>query len=634
MEKFENGAEMRLEMFVFTDTTYRFSEGVDELCRAYAKNIADHDVTLVFNEGSDSLKVCYDCRSLTIDGMLPIHFFRGLSTFLMKTSEADKPFTVTEEIHFDSLGAMLDCSRNAVLSVSMVKEYLRFLSAAGMNLLMLYTEDTYEVEDYPYFGAYRGRYTHKELKEIDDYAFALGIEVVPCIQTLAHLRCALRWPAMDELSDTNDILYVSSPKVAKFLESIITAASAPFRSRRIHLGMDEAHYLGLGRYLLENGYKSRLELMTMHLEQVQSICDKLGLESMVWSDMFFRVHSPSDEYYSIPEGLDLAGYKLPSEHLHLAFWDYYHSDTNIYERFLKLHKQMDSGCYFAGGGWVWNGLAPNMKKAFVTTDAGISACKRINLRNAFCTMWQDNGAETPHMAGYPAILYFAEGGYADAVNKELLSQKLKFLTGIDLESYTLMSRLDNHPSVTDENLTANPSKYCLYQDVLGGLFDLQIKNFSLGEYYNGLALEFDNIDNQNLLVKYYRRLAHALAKKADLGNRIYDAYHSGDKALLREIASTDIPGCIEEISALHKLREELWFRENKAFGYEVLDIRFGGVKARLSSAARRLLMFADNKIDSIEELEEPRLKYLPGSDALVGCNFWEKIVSACVVAGV
>jgi len=40
---------------------------------------------------------------------------------------------------------MLDCSRNAVFTVEKVKFLIRTLAKLGMNVLMPYTEDTYEV---------------------------------------------------------------------------------------------------------------------------------------------------------------------------------------------------------------------------------------------------------------------------------------------------------------------------------------------------------------------------------------------------------------------------------------------------------------------------------------------------------
>lgn len=62
---------------------------------------------------------------------------------------------------------MPDCSRNAVLNVEGAKLLIRHLAVMGFNALMLYTEDTYEIEGYPYFGYMRGRFTKAELKELD-----------------------------------------------------------------------------------------------------------------------------------------------------------------------------------------------------------------------------------------------------------------------------------------------------------------------------------------------------------------------------------------------------------------------------------------------------------------------------------
>ena len=68
--------------------------------------------------------------------------------------------------------AMLDCSRNGVIKVNRVKEYIDLLAKFGYNALELYTEDTFELEGEPYFGFMRGGYTKKELKELDAYALS------------------------------------------------------------------------------------------------------------------------------------------------------------------------------------------------------------------------------------------------------------------------------------------------------------------------------------------------------------------------------------------------------------------------------------------------------------------------------
>ena len=67
------------------------------------------------------------------------------------------------------LGVMIDCSRNAVMKPEVVKEYAALIKKMGYNTLLLYTEDTYEIPQRPYFGHLRGKYTKEELKDIDSY---------------------------------------------------------------------------------------------------------------------------------------------------------------------------------------------------------------------------------------------------------------------------------------------------------------------------------------------------------------------------------------------------------------------------------------------------------------------------------
>src|SRR5699024_12703966 len=75
---------------------------------------------------------------------------------------------------------------------------------------MLYMEDTYEVKGEPYFGYMRGRYSQQELKQYDDYANQFGIELIPCIQTLAHLEEFLKWDAAFKYKDTRGALLLES----------------------------------------------------------------------------------------------------------------------------------------------------------------------------------------------------------------------------------------------------------------------------------------------------------------------------------------------------------------------------------------------------------------------------------------
>ena len=162
---------------------------------------------------------------------------------------------------FQHFGVMLDCSRNAVLTVDTVKKWIDILQKMGYNVLELYTEDTYEVEGEPYFGYLRGRYSGAEIREMDAYAAAHGIELIPCIQTLAHFTNPLKLPRFAEITDVNDILLIDEQKTYEFLDRIFASLAKNFTSRNVHIGMDEAHMAGLGKHLDRYGYCDRFELL-------------------------------------------------------------------------------------------------------------------------------------------------------------------------------------------------------------------------------------------------------------------------------------------------------------------------------------------------------------------------------------
>ena len=197
-------------------------------------------------------------------------FFRGLTMLAARFDE--RPFRVRETPSLDLLGAMLDCSRNAVPTMAAAKTFLRRLSRMGYNVVLLYTEDTYEVAGRPYFGYLRGRFSQAELRELDQYADALGIEMIPCIQTLGHMARALRWPCMEDVRDTDDVLLLDEEKTYALIEEMIVSASRPFATRRIHIGMDEAYGLGRGKYMDRHGYVPQSELMQKHLARIGAGC--------------------------------------------------------------------------------------------------------------------------------------------------------------------------------------------------------------------------------------------------------------------------------------------------------------------------------------------------------------------------
>lgn len=57
-----------------------------------------------------------------------------------------------------------------------------------------------------------------ELREIDDFAYALGIEVVPCFEFYGHMEKYLIWPEAGPIRDTASVLLAREDATFEFLE--------------------------------------------------------------------------------------------------------------------------------------------------------------------------------------------------------------------------------------------------------------------------------------------------------------------------------------------------------------------------------------------------------------------------------
>ena len=349
----------------------------------------------------DHLGVVCDGKTVTITWAEPIQFYRALSLIPLDLSACD----IHEEPAFQTVGVMFDCSRNAVIAPEALKGFLRKMALQGLNLGMMYTEDTYEVPEQPFFGYKRGRYTYDELKALDDYAYMLGIELIPCIQTLGHLDRVMRWPAYYHVRENGEIIEPDREESYEILEQMIRAAAAPYRSKRIHLGMDEAWGLGSGAHLIHHGYENPNFIMKRHLKRLLDICEKYGLNAMMWSDMYFQAdglnyHSEKDPS---PEAIAAVDKRIT-----LVYWDYYQSKVEMYDDAIRKHGLFDAPMVFAGGIWTWVGPAPAYPTTIPNTIAALASCRKHRVPLVFATCWGDGGQECNMTAALLGMQIYGE----------------------------------------------------------------------------------------------------------------------------------------------------------------------------------------------------------------------------------
>lgn len=541
-----------------------------------------------------------------------VELFRGLA-LLAEHSEQEQ-YGISQKSCFRMNGVMLDCSRNGVVNMKTAKQMLRYMAFMGLDMLMLYTEDTYEIPEYPYFGYMRGRYTVSEIQELDAYAASLGIELIPCIQTLAHLSATLRWSCFDGIKDNDDILLCGEEKTYEFIEAMIRACRASYKTNRIHIGMDEAFMLGLGQYRVKNGIQNRDEIFCKHLDRVNEICKKYDFRPMIWSDMFFRIAFGGD--YAPDGEISSEVISMVPSNVDLVYWDYYRHEKDAYCAALESHKKFHNPIMFAGGSWRWTGYVPHTVKSLEATKAALYACIEKGIDQVFCTAWGDGGNETPIFVILPTLQLYAEMGYQGDISDAALRKRLMACTGENWDDYLLLDKPDM-PDGKYRRIETNPSRYLLYMDVLAGVFEKHTED-CYKEYYAQYAKELaeaaERSPNHRYMFDLEAKLCSLLALKSCVGADAYRAYQAGDKHTLFQISNEVLPEILVRLEDFRSSVEVRWMTEYKTSGYDVLDFRLGGVAARVKTAIRRINQYVTGELDKLEELEYERLSFNGLSD--------------------
>lgn len=540
--------------------------------------------------------------------------FRAL-TLLKQFGNAD--FEYSEPVEFETCGAMFDGSQaSSLMNIRSCKKMMLYLASMGYNMMMLYCEDCYDIYGEPYFGNMRPRYSHSDFKTLDDYAYSLGIELVPCIQTLGHLTEAIKRPPYADMSDRPDILMVGDEKVYELIDKMINTMSVCFRSNRIHLGLDEAWELGLGNYLKKNGYQPQSEIMTEHLRRVCEIAAKYNMRPMMWNDMFFRGKSKNNEYYDESVHFSQEDKKLVPSGMDIIYWDYYHFDKQTYNRFLNESKTICDNVIFAGCSRNVRTFGAHLEKSIATTDAALAACKEQGIKEVFTTVWGDDHRESSTFAVLPALMHFAEHMYSpnDCIKEDVLKSRFKSCTNIEWKAFADISAFDSVEGYNDKEINnLAVSRVCMWQDIMLGICDNNLKKTDMSAHYRKLAKSMKNYAEEypqfRSMFEFYGGLADVLEIKQYIGVKLTNMYKNGDKEGLKYEREHTLPQLYERMCELRRLHRRDFFDVYKPIGWEILDIRYGGAIMRIDTSIERIDDYLNGRIDVIDEFEEQRLSF-------------------------
>ena len=526
----------------------------------------------------------------------------------------------SDDCPFRTLGIMLDCSRNAVMTVPGLRSYLDRLAILGYDMVMLYTEDTYRLDDAeePMFGFMRGSYTKEEIRAIDDHAARLGIELVPCIQTLGHLDQIFRWEQYAPIRDCRGILLAEAPRTYELIERMLLFWKDAVRSRRIHLGMDETHGLGTGRYAQLHGRRSPFEIINAHLREVCALCEKHGLEPMIWSDMYFRIGSKRNDYYDLESQPPQDVVDAIPEGLRLVYWDYYHQEKGFYAEMIEKHRAIAGDPVMASG--VWTSRKFWYDDAYTRDSVApcLAACREAGLEEVIFTMWGDNGGYCDFDSAFAGLAYAAEIAFTGEADERVLSKRLSGLFGgAPCRAIRALGKLMPYDI-----------SFLLFDNPLMLLFTKGYKNLSVPmkaadgvhDYppYEGMAARFEEV--RALLartpargdagdIRLARALVEAITTKLAWAEAAFAASEMTDMRPAIRAALPLAKAYRKAIKAFYqtfckKTFCKSWRAHYKPFGLESIQIRLGGQVIRTGELVERLEAFVDGPDGVLPELAE------------------------------
>jgi hypothetical protein len=209
------------------------------------------------------------------------------------------------------------------------------------------------------------------------------------------------------------------------------------------------------------------------------------------------------------------------------------------------------------------------------------------------------------MTAIAGLAWYADFGYRGKFDESSMRDCFRYATGELYDSFAALEAVDEPQGYI------NPmSRAILYNDPLIPLADKNLVGVEFKNYYENLTKKLASIEVSKDYAPAFdviTKLSSLFENKADFGLRLKDAYDRGDTEALAKMAD-ECDVIIEKLRALKESHMTAWMRYNKPFGWEVFDIRYGGLLMRFESCRERLSAYISGKISSIPELEAERLR--------------------------
>ncbi|MGI9431433.1 MAG: glycoside hydrolase family 20 zincin-like fold domain-containing protein [Myxococcota bacterium] len=373
-------------------------------------------------------------------------------------------------------GVLIDISRGKVPTVATLRGVLDWMVGMKLNLLMLYTEHTFQFRRHPAIGRGWSPLSAADLLELDAYAAERHIELVPTLQSLGHMHHLLKMRRYRPLAESPRRWSVSPavPEVYELLDDLYSEYLGNFRSGWFNANCDEPVDLGRGRSREWAERVGRGAVFRAHLERVSALARRYGKKTMFWGDV---VHEH-------PEQIPL----LDRDNLLLDWW---YEANHDFDR-VRVFRDHSIPFMVCSGTTSWNTLFPRGDNAIENIAGHARAGKKYGARGLINTDWGDNGHYNLLGNSIHALSYGAQASWGtDRVEPGALDRAISLHVFGDRSGAIgrLYRRMGGIHATGFDHFNNSPLKTLYFDDVHQGKFYPQVKPTILARTLRALERE-------------------------------------------------------------------------------------------------------------------------------------------------
>jgi hypothetical protein len=330
-------------------------------------------------------------------------------------------------------GYMLDVSRDRVPTMATVAELVDLLELLRMNQFQLYTEHTFAYRDHAEVWREASPFTAAEIRTIDAWCAARGIELVPNQNGFGHMERWLRHPRYAPLAELAEdasgpgTTLAPTPQSVALVQSLYAELLPNFTSRQVNIGCDEPFELGRGRSRARCDAQGKGRVYLDFLLELVRPLQAQGRTVQFWGDIIGQhpeliPELPRERLVALAWGyeapLDLAD--VPS-HILTAMTNA-GADVDALRGFeVQAKRYTEAGVPFTvcPGTSSWLSLVGRVPNALGNVRDAARTAAKFGARGLLVTDWGDQGHLQPPVVSLPGLCQAAALAWSSDSQAEL-----------------------------------------------------------------------------------------------------------------------------------------------------------------------------------------------------------------------